>query len=301
MFTFISNVLNFKVNVNENFKSLNYCSHILKISSKENVDYVKMNKLPIQIDYNSIIKKFSNEKYENILSFVKINREFFSYQLLVQLTFLKIKLENEYDEFNQIASFYKLRSHINKSINYIDRNINNFILKSEKIIKTMVDNESIDYIEIIGDIELNRISVNAFWIVITSAIIAWEEKIKNESYIDQKTYLRLLDIKKNLFQSIEHSLLISHELKILDAKLFSKDVNHNIEISDIEGIRLLITIAERLQISSYGVLVRRLKLILDEVNPKYYGFKFNELTNNSGFLNIKKTDVPSRLSNIKIK
>lgn len=301
MFTFISNVLNFKFNLNENFKSLNYSSHILKISSKENVDYVKMNKLPIQIDYNSIIKKFSNDKYENILNFVKINREFFSYQLLVQLTFLKIKLENEYDESNQITSFYKLRSHINKSINYIDRNINNFILKSEKIIKTMVDNEDIDFIEIIEEIELNRISVNAFWIVITSAIIAWEEKIKNEAYIDQKTYLRLLDIKENFCQSIEHSLLMSHEIKKLDAKLFSKDVNHNIEISDIEGIRLLIAIAEKLQISSYGVLVRRLNLILAEVNPKYYGFKFSELTNNSGFLKIKKTDVPSRLSNIKIK
>jgi len=179
------------------------------------------------------------------LKFCNNNREHISYNLLYRLTALKLKTSQDIEN-NLEESLNDFRKKIQESILIIDQPFSQSLILAEKKIKESIKNiDDVSFVmENIGE---NRIDVSCFWIVLNSAIIAWERKnkVKNDK---NEVYDDLIAIKNIISKNPGYEKNLPLELKYIDKAIQSKDKDSISEIFDIsllEGMKLLICHIEK--------------------------------------------------------
>jgi len=112
---------------------------------------------------------------------------------------------------------------------------------------------------------------------------------------------KLKKIKETIFSDEIIDTFLAKELTFLDASLFSetKKANTDFLIGNIDGIKLLICILEKLPKSSYGILLSEVSDFYNSLLVSKLGVKKISLSQTAIQFTPRKIDTDSRLAKIK--
>jgi hypothetical protein len=277
----------------------------LNISSRfyyqETLD-MKDNRQKINLPLDEILLELQSKELEtDFLKFCFLNRDNLSYSLLYQITALKLKGEEKEAENIRSNKIKELRKKILEHIQLIDQPITQSLIVSEKTVKELLtQDDSISNLDKI--IKKNRIDVSSLWIVLTAAISAWENKLKFEEDDNAKTTLKKLKkIKKTVFSDDLVNAFVAKELIFIDSFLFSgtKETAPDLVVENLDGIKLLICILEKLPKSSYGILLAEVSYFYNNLLKSKLGLKKMSLTDTAIQFSPRQINTDSRLAKIK--
>lgn len=252
----------------------------------------KLFRLKTDESIQNIINSLQNVPDEsNFFKFCICNREQLSYCLLYRLTALKLKTEGDQSVQKQSKNIDNFRRKILENTMYIDQTISQSLILSEKRIKNIMENT--DEKNILKNIGENSTSVCAFWIVLNSALAAWEKKSLNDLGVKKNgVYEKLKNINSVFLASKKHQSLLAHEMIYYQnsIKLDSQQLlsTHN-EIEMIDGLMLLILQLEKLPSNSYGTLHKKTIKLCEKILEKNLGSNLENLTNFK--ISVPLTDV----------
>lgn len=250
-----------------------------------------------------ILELQSNEISNDFLKFCFLNRDTISYDLMYQLTALKLKGEENETDITRVNKIKILRKKILENIQFIDQPITQSLIVSEKIIKELLTQED-NVLALNSFIKKNKINVSSLWIVLTAAISAWKNKIKLENDESSEIMLeKLIGIKKTIFSDKITCSLLAKELILLDSHIFLPDQVQKIEIEIgvIDGLKLMMCLLEKLPKSSYGILLEEVWCFYNDLFLSKLGIKKQSLGENMIQFSPKNITTESRLVNIKDK
>lgn len=314
---FFSNI-SFKFNNEKNFSTLNsdkiYTKKGMRYINKKNWFTCKISpsifltpgtkkffKLKTDENIQNIInslQKVSDEK--NFFEFCVCNREHLSYCLLYRLTALKLRTEGDVSVKNQSKNIDNFRKKILENNMYIDQAISQSFILSEKRIKNILENfREEDILKNIGE---NSTSVCAFWIVLNSALAAWEKKGVNDNENKKNgVYDKLKNINTVFLASEKHQSLLAHEMIFYQNSINSghqKSQSIYSEKEMIEGLMLLILQLEKLPSNSYGTLHKKIIKFCEKILEKNLGSNMENLTNFKISVPLTEVENNSRLVEI---
>jgi hypothetical protein len=284
-------------------KKISLGKNVLNLKSQFNFSDIKekkINKLrhvTNNENFVSLVQKIKTR--DAFLKFCNNNREHISYNLLYRLTALKLKTSQDIEN-NLEESLNDFRKKIQESILIIDQPFSQSLILAEKKIKESIKNiDDVSFVmENIGE---NRIDVSCFWIVLNSAIIAWERKnkVKNDK---NEVYDDLIAIKNIISKNPGYEKNLPLELKYIDKAIQSKDKDSISEIFDIsllEGMKLLICHIEKLPSSSYGPMLNEVYKIYEINYRKLFKSSNQELRDYNIQFKPSKIEKLSKIADIK--
>jgi hypothetical protein len=214
-----------------------------------------------------------------------INRDFLSFSLLYRLTALKLRAEIDPKKLNQTKGIDDFRKKVLKNILFTDQTITQGLILAEKRIKQILALKFLQEEDIVKHIGDDHTSIACFWVVLQSALIAWEkkEKIENEKRNSYETYEKLKKINEIFSKSEKHQELLAVELKYIDS-LQKKKINEReyerCEHDYLEGLKILISQLEKLPPNSYGLFLKKIFKISNQILEKNFASKienFNDI------------------------
>jgi hypothetical protein len=279
----------------------------LNLSSKFEYDTVTMmkknrQKFTHRLD-DLILDLQSNEISNDFLKFCFLNRDTISYDLMYQITALKLKGEENETDITRVNKIKVLRKKILENIQLIDQPITQSLIVSEKLVRELLTQGDTTVV-LNSFIKKNKINVSSLWIVLTAAISAWRNKTKLENDESSEIMLeKLINIKENIFSDKITLSLLAKEFILLDSHIFSTDSVQKIEIEIgvIDGLKLLMCLLEKLPKSSYGILLDEVWCFYNYLVISKLGIKKRSLGENMIQFSPKSITTDSRLVNIKDK
>ena len=287
------------INVKKNFFRKNFFFCMKSQFSFSDKNERKKNRIKANTNNEVVITQLQKiQSREFFLKFCNNNREHFSFNLLYRLTALKLKT-CEGNEEEQEKSLTEFRKRVQESMLIIDQPFSQSLILAEKKLKESLKNKD-DYIfvsENIGDDKLNN---SCFWIVLNSAIIAWERKksVKNKN---AGTYDSLLNIKNLISKNPKYQEMLPHEMKFLQKAFENKSDQYILKIFDpsfLDGIKLIICYLEKLPSSSYGSILLEITGIYNICFQNIFKTKTQEIRDFNIQFTPKRVETQSRLAEI---
>jgi hypothetical protein len=252
---------------------------------------------------NTISELQNNRENFSFFLFCNINREHLNYSLLYRLTSLKLRAEADEKIQNQAQLIDGFRNKILANVLIIDQPVSHAFILAEKRLKDLVNNENITKEIIIDSLGENSIEVSCIWIVLNSALAAWENKKYYENnLVNSEIYLKMKMINQILSESKLHQSLLPVEIKLIALNL--NDLGEKIledkrYIDCIEGLMLIICQLEKMPSSSYSFFLEKVK----NITKKVFFSNFGKEIENFQYIDIKfsplKVAAMSKLIEVK--
>mmetsp|Transcript_16328 Transcript_16328/g.25357 ORF Transcript_16328/g.25357 Transcript_16328/m.25357 type:complete len:321 (+) Transcript_16328:1403-2365(+) len=252
----------------------------LKMVQPNNIENYKTLKLPINTSDDEVISNLQKCLNKNeIMNFCSINRELLSYSILSRLTSLKLKSQQDSFANEQTGKIELIIKNIIKANSCNDRSNTQAMIQSEKLIKKFLD-QPINSVTDEPELKSSKIKTTWFWIILSSALISWEEKLKQfENKDDNKTYKNLLEIKKIFMEDNSVLLNLPNEIVYLENQIFKSFIPIKKQQSTLEyvnGVKLLISQLEMLPSTSYGPILKKINLIYCDLLQNQYGIELKK-------------------------
>ena len=239
---------------------------------------------------NTISELQNNRENFSFFLFCNINREHINYSLLYRLTSLKLRAEADEKIQNQAQLIDDFRNKILENVLLTDQPVSHAFILAEKRLKDLVNNDNITKETIVNSIGKTPIEVSCIWIVLNSALAAWENKKYYENnLVNSEIYLKMKMINQILSESKLHQSLLPVEIMFIALNLNEngKLIEDKCYIDYIEGLMLIICQLEKMPPSSYSFFLEKIKNITKKIffknfekeieNFQYTDIKFSPL------------------------
>ncbi len=252
--------------------------------SLKNPKFIKLNRLNLDESDSEILIKFQkNYLQKQFFDLCYINRDYLSFSFLYRLTALKLKFEKDLKNKDQIQFFEKFRKKILKNTSFIDQPITQGLILAEKGIKEILTKNLLEEDEIFKSVKNDSTSVACFYLVLQAALGAWEKKEKSENEKNvYETHEKLKKIYNIVSQNEKFQELLSFELKYFDS-IYNKKVENleieSLEFDYLEGLKIISLQLEKLPSNSYGLLLGKIRKMINKIYEKNFALKKNNFTN----------------------
>uniref|UniRef100_A0A7S0MMR5 Uncharacterized protein n=1 Tax=Cryptomonas curvata TaxID=233186 RepID=A0A7S0MMR5_9CRYP len=234
------------------------------------------NRLYINSSVETTISELQNNRENfSFFLFCNINREHINYSLLYRLTSLKLRAEADEKIQNQAQLIDDFRNKILENVLLTDQPVSHAFILAEKRLKDIVNNQNITKETIINSFGETSIEVSCIWIVLSSALTAWENKKYYENnLVNSEIYLKMKMINQILSENKLHQSLLPVEIKLIALNLNEydeKSIENKCYIDCIEGLMLIICQLEKMPSSSYSIFLEKVKNITKKIFFKNFG------------------------------
>nr|UXY87968.1 hypothetical protein CcurKRNrm3_p109 [Cryptomonas curvata] len=234
------------------------------------------NSLYVNSTIENIISELQSiREISAFLLFCNINRQYIGYSLLYRLTSLKLRAESDLEIQYQSLVIDNFRNKILEKLLLIDQPVSQGFILAEKRLKDLINSENFNYKNIVDSFGKKSIEISCFWIVLNSAITAWDNKKFFENDLNNsQIYSKMKMINQILYESEFHQSLIPFEIKFLDLNLNRNKIDTTEDkfyIDHLEGLMLIICQLEKMPSSSYSFILQKIKNITRTIYFKNFG------------------------------